>query len=163
MLTGKHERSGILQLSDGLVLGVDSAVTRSGNQGEVSKVFEDADKLFKLKGSRVGVATYGLAAIRSRTIGSFIREFELTDRNADLLSGSPIPDVVEALRSFFMNAYVGFYEEVFSEKFDKIPDEHKGTLGLIVGGFSPGAFLSEVWQILIPWHSTQRSPSRFYA
>ena len=62
-----------------------------------------------------------------------------------------------------MNAYVGFYEEVFSEKFDKIPDEHKGTLGLIVGGFSPGAFLSEVWQILIPWHSTQRSPSRFYA
>jgi len=62
-------------LSDGLVMAVDSATTMSNAAGETTKVFLDADKLFQLGNLRIGIATYGVAAMEGRTIGSFIREF----------------------------------------------------------------------------------------
>jgi hypothetical protein len=64
----------------------------------------------------------------------------------------PIGDVVERLRAFFFNVYVRFAEQLFGVPFDQIPQDKKGYLGLIVGGFSPGAFLSEAWEIQIPLH-----------
>jgi hypothetical protein len=35
-------------------------------------------------------------------------------------------------------------------EFDKVVDNEKPVLGLVIGGFGPGAYLSEVWQIFIP-------------
>jgi hypothetical protein len=139
-------------LSDGIVFGVDSAVTVSNAQG-VQKVFEDAEKLFKLAG-KFGVATFGLAGLEGRSIGSFIREFE---NSSPTLATQPLSVTVEALREFFMRAYVRFAETLFGTPFDQIPLDQKGVLGLIVGGFSPGNFLSEAWEIRIPWNATPGS------
>lgn len=139
-------------LSDGIIFGVDSAVTVSNTQG-IQKVFEDAEKLFHL-GDKIAVATYGLAGLEGRSIGSFIREFEKSNPN---LSGQPISVTVEAMRDFFMSVYIRYAETVYGIPFSQIPDSEKGLLGLIVGGFSPGEFLSEAWEFRIPWHSAPNS------
>jgi hypothetical protein len=149
----------LLNLSDGLILGVDSAVTVFSGS-DISKVFEDADKLFQLGSLRVGIATYGVAGLEGRTIGSFIREFE-TDNRASLAS-MQLRDIVEKLREFFMGVYVRFAEQVFQIPFDQIPAEKKGSIALIVGGFSPGAFLSEVWEAVVPVHETAYSAREIY-
>jgi hypothetical protein len=153
----------LLNLSDGLILGVDSAVTVFDANG-ISKVFEDSDKIFQLGLLRVGIATYGLAGLEGRTIGSFIREFE---RQAAItgnpkLSELPIQEVTEELRKFFLTVYTRYAESTFGIPFIQIPSDKKGSLGLIVGGFSPGAFLSEVWQIIIPWHEQPYTARRIY-
>lgn len=151
----------VFNLSDGLVLGVDSALTAFDAQG-ISKVFEDADKLFQLSNLPVGIASYGIAGLESRTIGSFIREFERTGFGADKPAELGIGQVAERLRAFFMNVYVRNAETLFGVPFDQIPAERKGSLGIIVGGIGPGQFLSEVWHIVIPWHNTENSAVRMF-
>lgn len=138
----------LCNLSDGLIIGVDSAVTVSDANG-IRKVFEDGEKLFQLA-DKIGVAAYGLGGLEGRSIGSFIHEFELANPDIENL---PIADVVERLRLFFLAVYRRFAEHLFGMPFDEIQPEQKGTLGLIVGGFSPHAFLSEAWEIQIPLHA----------
>jgi hypothetical protein len=129
----------------------------------ISKVFEESDKLFQLAGLRIGIATFGVAGLEGRTIGSFIREFE---RQAQVgggrLSELSLRELAEELRKFFLGVYIRYAENLFAQPFAAIPPEKKGALGLIVGGFSPGAFLSEVWQILIPWHDQPNSGTQVY-
>ena len=138
-------------LSDGVVIAVDSATTIVDHTGSITKVFTDADKIFQLGDLRIGIATYGVAALRGRTIGSFVREFWLLPENGDL-ADLELREVVERLRVFFLDNYRGFLEEIHSKPFDDIGEESKGVLGLVVGGFSHQAFQSEVWEIQIPVH-----------
>jgi hypothetical protein len=147
-------------LSDGLVMAVDSATTMSNAAGETTKVFLDADKLFQLGNLRIGIATYGVAALDGRTIGSFIREFALLDSNKDL-GEITVKEIVERLRVFFFDHYKAFAERIHSLPFDQIPSEKKGRLGLVVGGFSPGAFQSELWEVGIPAHASTYSAKQW--
>ena len=105
----------VFNLSDGLILGVDSALTAFDTQG-ISKVFEDADKLFQLSNLPIGVASYGIAGLESRTISSFIREFERTGFPADNPAELSIAQVAERLREFFLNVYVRNAEAIFGTK-----------------------------------------------
>lgn len=144
-----------LNLSDGVILAVDSAVTVPDNSdGTIAKVYENANKLFQLGHCPIGVAIYGMGAIGSRGIGSYLREFELTDPIMD--APAPVPEVVESLREFFYGKYrdvvIPAIELATGEQFANIPDDDKPVLGLIVGGFSPNAYLSEVWEIVVPFH-----------
>ena len=114
----------LCNLSDGLIIGVDSAVTVSDANG-IRKVFEDGEKLFQLA-DKIGVAAYGLGGLEGRSIGSFVHEFELA--NPDI-ENVPIRDVVERLRAFFMDVYIRFGEDFFGVPFDQIPVEKKGNPG----------------------------------
>jgi hypothetical protein len=143
-------------LSDGAVIAVDSATTMYSGPGAISKVFADADKLFQLGELRVGIATYGVAALHGRTIGSFIREFTVDPANADL-STLDLKEIAERLRKFFLAYYRSFAEKIHSKPFDEIPASQKGLLGLVIGGFSPGSFKSEIWEVVIPLHSADYS------
>jgi hypothetical protein len=149
-------------LSDGLVLAVDSATTMTDASGATIKVFLDSDKLFQLGSLKVGIATYGLAALDGRTIGSFVREFSLKESNADLGTLS-IRDIVERLRVFFFETYKAFAEKLYAKPFDEIPAEKKGALGLVVGGFSAGSFQSELWEISIPLNALENSAKQWCA
>ena len=151
----------LLNLSDGLILGVDSAVTIFDANG-ISKVFEESDKLFQLGGLRVGIATYGLAGMEGRTVGSFIREFEVEPNNHQILPTLGIREIVELLRKFFLGVYTRYAENVFGLPFDQIPPDKKGSLGLLVGGFSADSFLSEAWEITIPWNDQPYSAKEIY-
>ena len=147
-------------LSEGVVLGVDSAVTLSSPDGVV-KVFENSQKLFQLGELRIGVAIYGLATLGYRSVASYIREFEQKNPNK-VLDGHPtMSSVVEGLRAFFLQVYrrevIPLLEQETGKKFPKIPKEQIHPLGLVVGGFSDGAFLPEVWSVILPRHSRKGS------
>jgi hypothetical protein len=42
-------------------------------------------------------------------------------------------------------------------RFDDIPNNEKPALGFAIGGFSAGAFLSELWEVVIPFHQLPNS------
>lgn len=156
-----------LNLSDGVVLGVDSAITLSGidptqpNIMQVLKCYENAEKLFQLGSKPVGIAVFGMGNMSSRSIGNYIKEFEIKNPNNVVSNPTPVEDIVEELRKFFLNEYnksiVPDLERRTGKKFNEIDDKLKPLLGLIVGGFSPNEYLSEVWRILIPAHSNPKS------
>jgi len=81
---------------------------------------------------------------------------EVSDPNKIVSGPSAMPDIVEEIRKFFHTKYhatvVPELEKTTGKKFDEIPPEQHPGLGLIVGGFSSGAYLSEVWYIIIPLH-----------
>lgn len=148
-------------LSEGVILGVDSAVTVWNPQGGVVKVYENAEKLFQLAQKPVGIAAFGIGALGARNIGSYIREFEIQNPGGVVANPSTVRDVVEQLRSFFLQQYrntiVPEIERQRNRRFEDIPDNEKPVLGLVVGGFSTNEYLSEVWEILIPFHATSNS------
>ena len=148
-------------LSDGVVIAVDTATTITDANGSISKVFLDSDKLFQLGNLKVGIATYGVAALHGRTIGSYVREFSLDPTNGDL-EELDLRTIVERLRVFFFGHYKSFAESIHQVPFDEIPVGAKGNLGLVVGGFSAGSFQSELWEIVIPVHDVPHSAHEIY-
>jgi hypothetical protein len=149
-------------LAEGVILGVDSAVTMENDKGQIVKTYENAMKLFQIGEKPIGIAVFGMGTLGNRSIGSYVREFELADPNKVVSGSSSVADVVEELRQFFLQAYgkvaVPEIEKRRGKKFDEIPDKEKPLLGLAVGGFSSGAYLSEVWEVLIPIHDKPGSP-----
>ncbi len=146
---------------DGVVLGVDSAVT-IGDASNPMKVYEDAEKIFQLGNLPVGVAIYGMASFGVRTIGNLLREFELKNPGGVLgKNRKNIKDIVEQMRLFFSNEYtktvVPAVEAQKGVPFSQIPDDDKPGLGLVVAGFSIGMFSPEVWNLIIPAHSAPNS------
>jgi hypothetical protein len=146
----------LCNLSDGVIIGVDSALSVWGANG-VQKVFEDGEKLFQLD-KRLGIATFGLAGLAGRSIGSFLYEFEQTH---DQLATQTIENVVESLRNFFLGEYVKYAEIVYGKPFDEI-DVALSNLGLLVAGYSPNSFLSEAWEIRIPEHKEAGTARQIY-
>ena len=151
-------------LSDGVILGVDSAVTLPGviaDRVSIIKVYENAAKLFQLGDKPIGIAIFGMGAFGNRTLGSYIREFEVINPDEVVTKKCELSEVAESLRSFFMDKYketvVPAFEQQMQQKIESIPLENRPGFGLVVGGFSSGAYLSEVWAIDIPQHDQPQS------
>ena len=152
-------------LAEGVILGVDSAITMNDPEGRVVKVYENAVKPFQLGSKPIGIAFFGTGAIGNRNIGTYIREFETLDPKGVVTKSTTVEDTVEELRKFFLQQYnnivVPIIEHQTKKKFEQIPEETRPTLGLAIGGFSTGAYLSEVWQILIPLNAKPKSAMRW--
>jgi len=153
-------------LAEGVVLGVDSATTLTNQQGEVVKTYEHAAKLFQLGSKPIGIATYGSGALGNRTIGSYIRQFEVENPQKVVTQDTTVRDTVEQLRIFFLKRYketvVPEMETREGKKFEDIPIEKRPFLGLPVGGFSAGKYLSEIWEIRIPLDEKPYSAKLWY-
>lgn len=166
----------VCNLSDGIIIGADSAITLQGETKtpsgrkthSVLKVYNEADKIFHLKDSKVGILTYGTAILGKRTIESYVREFEI--KNSEIVSQS-LFDICESIRKFFSNKYNEIIkpvlEKMLGKKLEEIPDDKKPFIGLVLTGFSPGESLSEVYDIKIPFHKKKeqidmlRKPGQF--
>ncbi|MGA2350009.1 MAG: hypothetical protein ABSF70_06205 [Terracidiphilus sp.] len=146
----------LCNLSDGVIIGVDSALSVWGGNG-VQKVFEDGEKLFQLD-KRIGIAAFGLAGLAGRSIGSFLYEFEQTH---DDLGAQTIEQIVESLRAFFLAEYIKYAELVYEKPFDQI-DTSLTSLGILVAGYSPKSFLSEAWEIRVPDNKEPGSARQVY-
>jgi len=135
-------------LSDGVILGADSAITVSGriieeSEGQPAKVVEgvmniyhDADKLYSLGGEKaqIGILTYGAATLEKRTLRSYIRQFE----GGEFDKSKKLEDVCGDLGNFF--------EKILS----RLAKEKRPGIGLVVAGFSLDQPLSEVWELKFP-------------
>lgn len=142
-------------LSDGVIMGVDSAVTVPASGGGVAKVYEDAEKLHQLCDRPIGVANFGLGSLGGRSIGSYIWEFTLSPPGKEISEETyELEDVARKLRTFFMKKYkeilVPVVEKNQKKKFDQIPLQNLPGFGLVIGGFSDRKYLSEVWLLHIP-------------
>jgi hypothetical protein len=134
----------LCNLSDGVVLGVDSALTISDTE-QISKVFENSEKLFQL-GTKIGVATYGIAGFEGRSIGNFVRQFE---REHPSLKDQPMGDVAEEMRAFFFDVYSRVAKAIYGVPLDEISGP-LNSVGFVIAGYSPGEFFSEAWEVRIP-------------
>jgi hypothetical protein len=151
----------VCNLSDGIVLGVDSAVTLGG-PGGVVKVYENAEKLFSIGEKPIGAAIFGLAGFGNRTIGGYINEFESKNPSGVLSSNNTqVSAVVEELRKLLWDGYqrevIPELEKASGKQFADIPVNQRPVLGVVIGGFSDGAYLSEVWQFALPLHTAPGS------
>ncbi len=142
-------------ISDGVILGVDSAVTIA-HQGGIANIYENAEKLFQLGDRPIGVAFYGLGGIENRSMGSHLREFERLDPNGVISHHTTMKTVVESLRRHFWQKYRDDVLKPIAKnagkRISEIPLEKLPVLGLVVGGFSAKKYQSEVWNILLPTH-----------
>lgn len=142
-------------LSDGVILGVDSAVSIPTPTG-IAKVYENAEKLFQLGEKRIGVATYGIGGLGARSIGSYLREFQNKNPNDVITKQCSIEEVVIEMHEFFKKVHNEFViqpiEKVTGRKYQEMPMQLKVTfaLGFVIGGYSDGENLSEVWCLVIP-------------
>lgn len=151
-------------LADGVVFGADSAITVKGNIGEAGegeprepqllKVYNDAEKLFGLHteeedGLPVGIVAFGLASLGTRTLRSYVREFEISNP-PDELAEKNLGDVASDLHEFFREYYeeiIGSALEEQGQDIEEIPAPRLPKLGLFLGGFSPDKSLPEAWEI----------------
>ncbi len=147
--------------AEGVILGADSAITLNDEEGRVLKTYENAVKLFQLGDKPIGIATYGIGSIGNRIVGTYVREFERRDPGNVVTRDASMPEVVEQLRNFFHQQYLSMVvpelEKRSKKKFADIPEGDRPLLGMAVGGFSSGAYLSEVWNIAIPNHQAPNS------
>lgn len=150
---------------DGVVLGVDSAVSLFDASGQVAKVYENAEKLFQIGEKPIGIAAFGLSILGARGIGSYLREFEINNPSGIISNEATVQNVVEELRKFFMQIYqttvIPELEVQKGKKFAELIDKEKPVLGLAVGGFSGANPFSEIWEILIPIHHTPNSAKQW--
>jgi hypothetical protein len=147
-------------LSDGVILGVDSAVTVVAGSDHV-KIWENAEKLFQIAERPIGVAIYGLAGFGDRSIGSYLREFELSNPNGVLTAQNDLASVVESIRLFLHEKYhatiVPAIQAAGQDFNQALQAGTAPALGLVVGGYSSGQFLPELWHVLIPYNADPNS------
>jgi hypothetical protein len=146
-------------LSDGVILGVDSAVTVP--VADHVKIWENAEKLFQMANRPIGAAIYGLAGFGDRSVGSYFREFEETNPGGVLKTDNDLSVVVEALRMFMHNAYHATVVPAIQAAGKDFDQELKAgnvpALGIVVGGFSSRQYLPELWHFLVPYHADANS------
>ena len=146
-------------LADGVIMGVDSALTihgtintPAGPQDGIVKVYNDAEKLFPLYELPIGIVTYGVAILNLRTIDSYIREFEHKHDKEEVKSWT-IQKISQDLWTFFnekyRDAFAAALEREHGKPFDEIDVSHRPTLGLMIGGFSSNEYLSELWDVAV--------------
>jgi hypothetical protein len=141
-------------LADGVVLGVDSAVTitaqRPGPTGPVQailKVYNDAEKLFQLYDLPLGLVTYGAASLEKRTIQSYVREFE-AEHDRDVVGMDSVQGNANAIWTFLHAKYLSALQQMGVD-ISQVSPEDRPPLGLLLGGFGHNEYLSELWELSI--------------
>ncbi len=161
----------VCNLSDGVIIGADSAITITASTGEtpgvqdvIAKVYNEAEKVFGLADLPVGLVNYGVAILERRSIGSYIEEFVATEieKRKEEFQKMTVAEIGKEIGDFFTKKY----EITFGETTRK-PNVKSNTdsesiripvLGLVLAGFSYDAYLSEVIDISIPLILPSKEP-----
>ncbi len=134
-----------VKAAEGLVMAADSMATVERTmhtwQGErrVGKTFVHANKIARFRSAPVGLMTWGLPGIGPRPLQSLILEFEQTAA-AD---GDEVSEVAEEFAAFLKAHYDLEYGP-----------PNQPELGVYVGGYSKGAYVSDGYVAVLP--STSR-------
>ncbi len=151
----------VVKVSEGLVLGADSAATLSGQLKDSSgaifngvlKTFYNAKKLLQVGDFPIGVLNWGAAFIGDRTMESQVREWEHDNHwsSRDSFSNScNDPFEVKACALGLHN----HLSQVYAEEYADFPEGQRPPIGIIVAGYSEGMFFPEIWRFVLP-HDTE--------
>lgn len=147
----------VVKVSEGLVLGADSAATILGRLASpdgikegILKTFLNARKLLQIGDFPIGVLTWGTAVIGMRTIENVVREWEYnnhwqTHKTLYHETGSEefrLKDCAEGLCIHL--------SKVYDEALADVPDEERPLVGMIVAGYSHREFFPEIWRFVLP-------------
>ncbi len=139
-----------IAVSEGLVMAADSLSQMSHPDGRaVSTLHQSVEKITEIGGRSIALMINGLGEIRKRTIISLVREFEFEQYG---VRGAPIRNwTVETLASNLASFIGRGYREAYPvPSADARATESRPDLGIIVGGYSPGKFFPEVFEISFP-------------
>jgi hypothetical protein len=134
-----------VRVAEGLVLAADSATILQGDivgpdgttQRQLLQTFNYATKVAQVGGFPMGVMTWGLGSIASRSIQSLVMEFEFQYEPRP-------PFVVETVANDLLTFIMARYDAA-------IPTPTPmHTLGLFVGGYSDGEFFSSQFSVELP-------------
>ena len=147
-----------LKVGDGLVFGADSAVTVTGPAG--TNVYTNAEKVFNLvKGLPIGGVTYGLGGLQNRSMSSVIKDLraELSDPASPHAldpAAYTMAEVAGHVRRFL-------YDERYRHEYPAASNTEAHSapeMGVIVGGYAPGAESPELWAIDVAPDGTCAAP-----
>lgn len=139
-----------VKVYDGIVLGAESMtqVTAVINgQQQLVKAYENAQKLFRVGKSPIGILTYGIGNIGRRSIESYVHEFSRTE-TALLDQSHEHMNVEQTTRRFF-----SFIQDHHVRAFGAMPPAQQPVLGFIVAGYSEDKHLASEWEFILPQHT----------
>lgn len=142
----------VVKVSEGLVLGADSAATIWGRapspQGVregVLKTYFNARKLLQVGDFPIGVLTWGTPFIGPRTIESLVREWEYKQgwqsRETYKAHHGDVYHVRRCAEELSRHIH-----RIYAEEFT----ENKPIIGFIVAGYSEEEFFPEMWRFVLP-------------
>ena len=155
-------------LSDGCILGADSAIIITGKaelpggeQDGVLKIYDHGEKVFQLSDLPIGVMVFGMATIGPRTIESYIHEFEAEEASGQALATRPLGEIAEQLGSFLQERYNEIVRPGLAPELKlnsrHIPANKIPQLGVVLAGYSLREPLSEVWEVHVS--SVEKNPA----
>ncbi len=132
---------------DGIVLATDSMVqlARRDDDGKlaISKTYQNAKKLFRIMDLPIGVMSFGLGNMGTRSVENLILEF-----SRDLGKYADNQSVETVARGLYKFLKIQ-YDEVFSGV--PIAEQKKFLkVGFYIGGYSPNSFLAEEYEFALP-------------
>jgi len=147
----------VVKVSEGLVLGTDSAAALYGRiegpggvQEGIVKIFHNANKLLQIGDFPIGLLTWGQAFIGMRTIESLVRQWEhdngwqSREEYKETYSEEPYAVKVCAERLYEHLA------KAYDEQFGSLPEQQRPGLGVVIAGYSEQAFFPEIWRFVLP-------------
>ena len=128
---------------DCLVMGTDSVtqvlqVPEGGKKATFLKSYANATKLFRLGDEDIAIATWGSGNIGARSVGGLILDYAASLDDVP----STIGEVAARLEEYVL--------PVYRASFSEMPAKDQPVLGFLVGGFSSGQPLSELWEVRFP-------------
>jgi hypothetical protein len=143
-----------VRVAEGLVMAADSTtvlrgdiVTPAGIQRQLLQSFDYATKVAQVGDMPLGVMTWGVGSIASRSIQSLVMEFEF---EYAVKGRFKVETVADDLLKFIASRYDASFPTPG-------PDS---ALGLFVGGYSDGEFFSSQYSVELPvqrsWQAVRR-------
>lgn len=142
-----------VKVYDGIVLGAESMSQLWGQstpgQPQFVKAYSNAKKLFNIGSYPFGVVSYGAGNIGTRSIESFMYEFNET------LSSDPLPTPTgEAIATRLIN----FMRSPYDTAFGQLPIDQRPVLGFYLAGYSPSRHVGTEWEFVFPKDAQPHQP-----
>ncbi|MCL5258704.1 MAG: hypothetical protein M1314_03055 [Firmicutes bacterium] len=143
-----------IAVAEGLVMAADS-VSQMQQGGQVLSTHSSVEKLTEIGGLPIAAMVHGIGSIEKRTILSLIREYEFDQRkNNSNFMESNVLDVTNSLADFIEQRYNavnwGAPPQIQTPNGLIEVNPWPPQLGIVVGGYSPGEFFPDVFQIQFP-------------
>ncbi len=139
-----------LKVGDGLVLGADSASTLF-TEGQYHNSYFNTEKLIHIDGFPVGAITFGLGALKNRSVSSLANDLRHRLKNGSEewkldSENFSVGDIVDRFKRYY---YDELYVQEFGDPVNSEDEDLSNVMGFFIGGFSSQNDSSEVWRLLL--------------